>query len=385
MSEDSSAERTEEPTARRLEKAREEGQIARSVELNTAVLLVTATMFFTFSGQWMFDKLGQLFVSQLQFDRKVMDKADLLPAIFAQSVFDGYVIIFPIMITLAVLAILSTGLTGGFIFSSKLLMPNFAKLNPMSGLARIFGIKAVIELGKSILKFSIVTIILYLTVMHNMEALLNLNRMDLNVAVKQAGSMIVDACFWMSMGLVLIALLDVPLQIYQVNKKLKMTKQEVKDEMKDSEGRPEIKAQIRRRQREMANNKMMSKVKDADVVITNPQHFAVALQYDPTSDGAPILIAKGADELARKIREIAKEEGVEIFEAPELARALYFTTKLDTIIPEELYHAVAQVIAYVFSLNDAYSKSSRFVKPKPKIPENMRFDENGYLLDNAVA
>ncbi len=385
MSEESSSERTEEPTARRLEKAREEGQIARSVELNTAVLLVTATMFFTFSGQWMFDKLGQLFVSQLQFDRKVMDKAELLPAVFAQSVLDGYVIIFPIMITLAVLAILSTGLTGGFIFSAKLLMPNFAKLNPMSGLARIFGIKAVIELGKSILKFSIVTVILYLTVMHNMEALLNLNRMDLNVAVKQAGSMIVDACFWMSMGLVLIALLDVPLQIYQVNKKLKMTKQEVKDEMKDSEGRPEIKAQIRRRQREMANNKMMSKVKDADVVITNPQHFAVALQYDPTSDGAPILIAKGADELARKIREIAKEEGVEIFEAPELARALYFTTKLESIIPEELYHAVAQVIAYVFSLNDAYSKSSRFVKPKPKIPENMRFDENGYLLDNAVA
>ena len=385
MSEESSSERTEEPTARRLEKAREEGQIARSVELNTAVLLVTATLFFTFSGQWMFDKLGQLFVYQLQFDRKVMDKAELLPAIFAQSVFDGYVIIFPIMITLAVLAVLSTGLTGGFIFSAKLLMPNFGKLNPMSGLARIFGIKALIELGKSILKFSIVTVILFLTVMHNMEALLNLNRMDLNVAVKQAGSMIIDACFWMSMGLVFIALLDVPLQIYQVNKKLKMTKQEVKDEMKDSEGRPEIKAQIRRRQREMANKKMMSKVKDADVVITNPQHFAVALQYDPTSDGAPILIAKGADELARKIREIAKEEGVEIFEAPELARALYFTTKLETIIPEELYHAVAQVIAYVFSLNDAYSKSSRFVKPKPKIPENMRFDENGYLMDNAVA
>jgi flagellar biosynthetic protein FlhB len=333
----------------------------------------------------MFDKLGQLFVYQLQFDRKVMDKAELLPAIFAQSVLDGYVIIFPIMITLAVLAILSTGLTGGFIFSAKLLMPNFGKLNPLSGLARIFGIKALIELGKSILKFSIVTVILYFTVMHNMEALLNLNRMDLSVAVKQAGGMIVDACFWMSMGLVFIALLDVPLQIYQVNKKLKMTKQEVKDEMKDSEGRPEIKAQIRRRQREMANNKMMGKVKDADVVITNPQHFAVALQYDPTSDGAPILIAKGADELARKIREIAKEEGVEIFEAPELARALYFTTKLDAIIPEELYHAVAQVIAYVFSLNDAYSKSSRFVKPKPKIPENMRFDENGYLMDNAVA
>jgi len=179
--------------------------------------------------------------------------------------------------------------------------------------------------------------------------------------------------------LVLIALVDVPLQIYQVNKRLKMTKQEIKDEMKDQEGRPEVKAQIRRRQREMANNRMMAKVKDADVVITNPQHFAVALQYDPTSDGAPILLAKGADEVARRIKEEAAAHGIEIFEAPDLARALYFTTKLDAVIPEGLYHAVAQVIAYVFSLNDAYSKSQKYTKPSPKIPDNMLFDENGFL------
>lgn len=216
--------------------------------------------------------------------------------------------------------------------------------------------------------------------MHNIDDLLNLNRMDLGTAVRHAGEMIIDACFWMSMGLVLIAVADVPLQRYQVHKKLKMTKQEIKDEMKDAEGRPEVKAQIRRRQREMANNKMMAKVKDADVVITNPQHFAVALEYDPNADGAPMLIAKGTDDLARRIRESAKEEGIQLFEAPELARALYFTTKVDEPIPESLYHAVAQVIAYVFSLNDRYPGSEGYVKPSPKIPDNMRYDENGFLM-----
>jgi len=172
----------------------------------------------------------------------------------------------------------------------------------------------------------------------------------------------------------------VPLQRYQVHKRLKMTKQEVKDEMKDAEGRPEVKAQIRRRQREMANSKMMAKVKDADVVITNPQHFAVALSYDPTADGAPILVAKGTDELARRIRELAREEGVELFESPQLARALYFTTQVDDTIPEALYHAVAQVIAYVFSLNDAYSRGQNYIRPTPDIPDNMKYDENGFLL-----
>jgi flagellar biosynthesis protein FlhB len=222
--------------------------------------------------------------------------------------------------------------------------------------------------------------ILWLAVTNHIEDLVTLNRMDLGTALKHAGEMIVDACFWMSMGLVVIAVADVPIQRYQVHQKLKMSRQEVKDEMKDSEGRPEVKAQIRRRQREMANNKMMAKVKDADVVITNPQHFAVALSYDPSADGAPTLIAKGTDELARQIRELAEKEKIYIFEAPELARALYFTTKLEQHIPEALYHAVAQVIAYVFSLNQTYSGQDGMAKPRPKIPDNMRYDENGFLF-----
>ncbi len=376
---DESAERSEEPTGRRLSQARSDGRVARSVDLSTAVVLLTATLLFSLLGEWFFHQIGKLFVIQFQFDRKIADKAELLPSLFGQSVLDGMLLAFPIMLSLLVMGLLVSGLPGGFIFSAKLILPKFSKINPFSGLARIFGPRALIELAKSVLKFMLIGVIMLLTVMHNLDALLVINRLTVEEATRQAGSMILDACFWMCLGLILIAIIDVPIQRHQVHKSLKMTKQEVRDEMKDSEGRPEVKAQIRRRQREMATQKMMGQVKDADVVITNPQHFAVALTYDPTSDGAPTLIAKGTDEVARRIREIAREEGVELFESPQLARALFFTTKLDETIPEALYHAVAQVIAYVFSLNDAFAGRQRYEKPNPDIPENMRFDENGFL------
>lgn len=379
MAEEGSAEKSEEPTGRRLSKAREDGQLARSVDLTTAAVLLTATLFFSVLGEWFFHQMGKLFVNQFQFDRKIIDKAELLPALFGQSLLDGMLLAFPVMLTLLIIAVLAGGMPGGFIFSPHLILPKFSKLNPLSGLGRMFGTRALIELAKAVGKFLLIGAILLLTVMHNLDALLVINRLTVEEATRQAGNMILDACFWMSLGLVLIALIDVPIQRHQVHQRLKMTKQEVRDEMKDSEGRPEVKAQIRRRQREMATQKMMGKVKDADVVITNPQHFAVALAYDPTSDGAPTLIAKGTDEVARRIREIAREEGVELFESPQLARALFFTTKLDETIPEALYHAVAQVIAYVFSLNDAFAGRQRYEKPNPDIPENMRFDENGFL------
>jgi len=376
----SASEKTEEPTARRLQKAREEGQVARSTDLSSAVLLFSATLFFSFSGEWLFHRMGALFTSQLQFDRKIYDKAELLPAMFGQSVLDAYLLILPFMVMLLFVSVLSTGLSGGFIFSMKLAMPNFGKVNLLNGLSRMFGLKAWIELAKSISKFTVIAGILYMSVTNNIDELINLNQMDLGLAVKHAGSLIIDACYWMSLGLLFIAFIDVPLQRYQVNQRLKMSKQEVKDEMKDAEGRPEVKAQIRRRQRQMANNRMMAKVKDADVVITNPQHFAVALVYDPNSDGAPTLVAKGTDELARRIRELAEEEKIHIFESPELARALYFTTPLDQSIPEALYQAVAQVIAYVFSLNQSYAASRRLPRPSPRIPDEMKYDENGFLF-----
>ena len=382
MAEESSQEKTEEPTAQRLKKAREDGQIARSQELAPAAMMVIATLFFTMMGQFMFTSMSNLFKSQMQFDRKITDKAELLPAILGQSIVDGFLIVLPLLAILYVIAILSTTLSGGFIFSPKMLAPKFSKLNPLSGLARMFGMDALINLGKAVAKFLVVGAILLVSVMNNLQELTHISQMDLQPAMALAGNIIVDSCFWLSLGLVLVALVDVPIQRHQLNKKLKMTMQEVKDEMKNSEGSPEVKGQIRRRQREILNNKMMGKVKDADVVITNPTHFAVALSYDPMGDGAPLLVAKGEDGLAARIREEAKAHDVYIFEAPLLARALYFTTKLDHPIPEALYHAVAQVIAYVFSLNQSYGRGHDVVKPSPSVPDEMKFDSNGALMNS---
>ena len=382
MAEESGQDKTEEPTAQRLSKAREEGQIARSQELAPAAMMVIATLFFTMMGQYLFNSMGSLFKSQLQFDRKITDKAELLPAIFGSAIVDGFVIVLPLIAIMAVIAALSTTLSGGLIFAPKLALPKFSKLNPMTGLKRMFGTDALIQLGKAVAKFLVVGAILLVSVMNNLNDLTNISQMDLGQAVRVAGTIIVDSCFWLSLGLVLVALVDVPLQRHQLNKKLMMTKQEVKDEMKNSEGNPEVKGQIRRRQREILNNKMMTKVKDADVVITNPTHFAVALSYDPNGDGAPLLVAKGDDGLAARIREEATKHGVYIFEAPLLARALYFTTKLDHPIPEALYHAVAQVIAFVFSLNQSYGRGQEVIKPDPKIPDEMKFDANGILMNS---
>ena len=382
MAEESGQDKTEEPTAQRLSKAREEGQIARSQELAPAAMMVMATLFFTMMGQYLFNSMGSLFKSQLQFDRKITDKAELLPAIFGSAIVDGFVIVLPLIAIMAVIAALSTTLSGGLIFAPKLALPKFSKLNPMTGLKRMFGTDALIQLGKAVAKFLVVGAILLVSVMNNLNDLTNISQMDLGQAVRVAGTIIVDSCFWLSLGLVLVALVDVPLQRHQLNKKLKMTKQEVKDEMKNSEGNPEVKGQIRRRQREILNNKMMTKVKDADVVITNPPHFAVALSYDPNGEGAPILVAKGDDGLAARIREEATKHGVYLFEAPLLARALYFTTKLDHPIPEALYHAVAQVIAFVFSLNQSYGRGQEVIKPDPKIPDEMKFDANGVLMNS---
>jgi flagellar biosynthetic protein FlhB len=235
---DESAEKTEEPTGRRLEKARSEGQLPRSIELPVAAMSLGAVGFFSLMGGWLFNGMSQLFVSQLEFDRKITDKAELLPGLFAQAIVDAFLLILPIMLMMYFIAIVSTVLSGGMVFSMGMLAPKFSKLNPLSGLQRIFGTKALIELCKAIVKFVVVGGILVLQVSNHMDELLSLANMDLNQAMAVAGKIIVDACFWLAMGLVLIALADVPIQQYQVHKKLMMSRQEVRDEMKDSEGRP---------------------------------------------------------------------------------------------------------------------------------------------------
>ena len=380
MAENSSAEKTEDPTERKLRNAREEGQVARSVELPAAAVTIGAILTLFFIGGYWIKQMAEIFASGFKFDRKTLDNPDLMVTAFAHQIGEAFLLIVPVLLVTAVLAILSSGATGGYLFSLKNTLPKFSKLSLLSGFKRMFGANAAIELLKAILKFSLVTIVLWALVSRQMDPMMQLGQMAIEPALAAAGWMVAESALWLSLSLLVIALIDVPYQKYSFIKRMRMTKQEVKDEMKDMEGQPEVKQQIRRRQREMANNRMIQKVQDADVVITNPEHFAVALSYDPTGDGAPILLAKGSDHMAARIREEAEKHGVEMFAAPPLARALYFSTEVDQAVPETLYLAVAQVIAYVFSLADVRPGVAPMLKPQPKVPASMLFDTNGKLM-----
>ncbi len=382
MAEKSSAEQTEEPTARKLSNARDEGQVARSVELPAAAVTIGAILVMFFMGGYWIKQMAEIFASGFKFDRKSLDNPDLMVTAFAHQLGEAFLLIIPVLLVTAVMAILSSGATGGYLFSLKSTLPKFSKLSLLSGFKRMFGAHAAIELIKSILKFTLVTVVLWALVSRQMDQMMELGQMAIEPALASAGWMIAESALWLSLSLLVIALIDAPYQRFAFMKQMRMTKQEVKDEMKDMEGRPEVKQQIRRRQREMANNRMLQKVKDADVIITNPEHFAVALSYDPTGDGAPILLAKGSDHMAARIREEAQKHGVEMFAAPPLARALYFSTEVDHPVPEALYLAVAQVIAYVFGLADVRPGVAPVIKPQPKVPASMMFDSNGKLMAN---
>jgi flagellar biosynthetic protein FlhB len=371
--------KTEEPTSRKLQKAREEGQVARSTELPAAAVTIAALGMIYLTGSTLLHKMAEAFMSGFNFDRKLVHSPNLLPAIFGSEVLESFILIAPLLLLTIAVAVLASGATGGYLFATKALMPKASKLNPLNGFKRMFGPKAWVELGKALLKFVLVTGVVMWVLYDNVSTLNNISKMAFEPAMAVAGALLLKSALIMACSLILIAAIDVPYQRWQFIKSMRMTKQEVKDEMKDMEGRPEVKAQIRRRQREMANGRMLESVKDADVVITNPEHFAVALSYDPNGDSAPVLLAKGTDEIAARIREEATKHGIEIFRAPPLARALFFTTEIDHPVPEDLYYAVAQVIAYVFNLASIRPGAPPLQKPQPKVPKNLQFDSNGKI------
>jgi len=379
MSQSDNQEKTEEPTSRKLEKAREEGQVARSTELPAASVTIAALGMLYLTGDTLIHKMAEAFVSGFNFDRKLVHSPNLLPAIFGHEVLESFILIAPLMLLTITIAIASSGATGGFLFSTKALAPKASKLNPLNGLKRMFGTKALVELVKALLKFGLVAGVVTWVLYDNVSTLNNIGKMAFEPAMAVAGQLLAKSALIMACALILIAAIDVPFQRWEFMKSMRMSIQDIKDEMKDMEGRPEVKAQIRRRQREMANRRMIDNVKDADVVITNPEHFAVALSYDPNGDSAPVLLAKGTDEVAARIRAEAEKHGIEIFRAPPLARALYFTTDLDQPVPEDLYYAVAQVIAYVFNLASIRPGAPPLQRPQPKVPKNMQFDSNGQL------
>ena len=374
---ESAEDKTEDPTAQKLKKARDDGQVARSMELPAAVIVIGSFAMLMVTGGWVITRLSAVFAQGFVFDRQLIEKPLLLPAHFGEHLVSAFMLVMPVILFTMVAAVIASGLTGGYLFSLGAVMPKGSKLNLISGLKRIFGTHALVELGKAILKFVLVSTVLWWSLMANMDSLVRIGQMGLEPALDAAGKMVLQSGLWVALSLAVIAMIDVPWQKHSFTKRMRMSKQEVKDEYKQMEGSPEVKAQIRRRQREMANSRMMDRIKDADVVITNPEHFAVALEYDPTGDGAPIMVAKGSDHMAALIRAEAKNHGIHIFEAAPLARAIYFTTEVERQVPEDLYHAVAQVIAYVFSLEAASPLNPPRPRPQVTVPPSMLFSPDG--------
>lgn len=362
---DDGQEKTEEPTARRLQKARDEGQTARSRELGTmAVLLAGAGGLLMFGGS-----LGAALEGIMR-DSFVIERAAIfdtrhMSVQLIQSAKEAAFALAPLMILLLVAAIAGSVAIGGLMVSGKAVAPKLSRMNPIKGLGRMFSMRSVVELIKAIAKVGLVMVVAIL--------ILNLRTDDLlSIAEEPAVPAMVHVLwtlgwsfFLLSCATIAIAAIDVPFQLYDHHKKLRMTKQEVKDEYKDTEGKPEVKGKIRQLQREMAQRRMMQDVPQADVVITNPTHYAVALQYDQNSMGAPVVVAKGADQVAFKIMEIAREHKVEVLRTPPLTRAVYHNTDVGQEIPDGLYMAIAQVLAYVFQLRQ-FRKGHA---PKPGMPD----------------
>lgn len=358
MSQGSGEERTEQPTPKRLREAKEKGQVPRSRELNGTIVLMVSAVGLMMLGSMLVEDLAQIMHDALSLERdRIMDPATLAQQ-FAAVIGKALWLLSPFMALLVLAAMTGPVSMGGFSFSTKAIAFKAEKLNPIKGLGRIFSAKGLMELLKTIAKFVLVAVVSALLLWSLKGELLSLAHESLGQALRHAGTLFVWAFLALSSVLILVAAIDVPFQLYQHTKQLKMTLKEIKDESKETEGRPEVKGKIRALQREMSQRRMMEELPSADVVITNPTHYAVALRYDREGNGAPRVIAKGADLIAMRIREIATSHGIAIVSAPPLARALYATTELEQEIPAELYVAVAHILAYVYQLDAARAQGA---------------------------
>jgi flagellar biosynthetic protein FlhB len=364
MAEDSDAERTEPASPRRLEKAREDGDVPRSRELATFTVLMTAGAGLWMMGSTLVGKLSSILHSGLALDREQVYNPTVLLERIATDVGGVLLACLPLAGLVMLVALASPLLIGGWLFSTNAFMPNFGKLNPMRGLGNMVSANALIELLKAVAKTLLVGAVAWYVVMSQKDAVLGLALEPLGSGVAHLGRLLGVAFLTMVGALGVVAALDGPYQMWHHADKLKMTRQEVIQESKESDGNPQIKGKIRQLQREMAKSRMMQAVPTADVVVTNPTHYAVALKYADGQRGAPQVVAKGADEVAAKIRELAAEHKVALLEAPPLARALYKHTDIGDEIPEQLYSAVAEVLAYVFQLR-AYSKGGGQYPDRP--------------------
>lgn len=376
MAEKPLEEPTERATPKREKEAREKGQIARSRELSTMGVTLSAALGFMFFGGSMLEGISSVLVQGLSPTKEsIFDTGRMFEPLKAGTL-HAVTTMAPLLIVASIAAITTPAALGGWSFSIKSMAFKGERINPIAGLKRLFALRGLMELLKALAKFLLVGGIGVAVLLSMADDILVLGRLPVMEALESSGHLIVLAFVLFSASLIVIAAVDVPFQAWDHMKKMRMTKQEIKEESKDIEGRPEIKGKLRQMQQEAAGKRMLEDIPIASVVVTNPTHFAVALRYEGDSMGAPKVLAKGADHMAARIREVASEHGVPLFEAPPLARALFASTEIGDDIPEELYLGVAQVLTYIYQLDNFVANGG--LEPQP--PEIGPIDEGQWQL-----
>lgn len=345
-------ERTEKATPKKRREARERGQVFKSVELSSAVTLIIGLLALKLASTFMMDKLYRAYNRYLQGFALVeqLDTYNGVMAVIKEILYTVALAIFPMCGLVMVAGLAINFFQVGFIFTTRPLMPNLNRINPIEGLKRLFSKRTLVELLKSLLKLAIVGCLCYREFMADIGSLAQMAQWGVNRSLLAVSDMAFGIGIKMAVVFIILSVFDYFYQWWEYEKSLRMTKQELKDEYKEVEGNPLIRSRIRERQRQMSLRRMMQEIPRADVVITNPEHFAVALRYDPEEHDAPVVVAKGQDYLALKIKEVAKKYGVYIVENRPLAQMLYKSTEIGQTIPPELFRAVAEVLAFVYSM-----------------------------------
>lgn len=375
MAEDSDLERTEPASARKLEQARERGNVPRSRELATLAVLLASASVIALLGTFMYQGLGRVMRNALNFGLADVASPVMMGRNLMAAGMDGVLLYLPMAITVVVAAVGANLMLSGWVFSTQALEANFSKLNPLPGIARMFSLNSLAELVKAVLKGGLIAGVAGWMIWHQHDGILALSNEPLESAVVHFGQIAMLTFLASVAAFALIVLMDVPFQIWDYHHGLRMSKEEVRQEGKESEGDPQIKARIRSLQREAARRRMMQAIPQADVVVTNPMHFAVALKYEEKGMAAPVVLAKGSQLVAERIKELAREHRVPVVEAPPLARALHRHVEVGDTIPGTLFTAVAQVLAYVYQLNQSLNPvlPSDWQVP-PKLDPATRFE-----------
>lgn len=366
--------KTEAPTPKRLADAARDGDVLQSRELGTALVMLAGAAWLALAGPWFVETCRELLSAGLSFDRS--DVVDFDPGMTVVRLLGAVALPLALLFGVTVIAsIAGPALLGSLGFRTGAIAFKGNRMNPISGLGRIFGVNGLVELGKALAKAAVLGAIGYWLVAGDMRQIMGLGAQDMRPAASALGNMMIHAVLWLALGLAAIAGIDVPVQMIRRNSRLKMSRQQVKEEMRQSEGAPELKQAVRQRQQSLLTGSARKAVTEANVILTNPTHFSVALRYDPLRDFAPMVVARGRGETALAIRELAAEHAVPTLEYPQLARAIYFTARAGQPIAEDLYIAVATVLAFVFNLDRAMAEG--IAQPSVDVPAEKRFDENG--------